>query len=226
MDDSIAHLGEIMDIDPQSLRFGTGPIGDLDFSLPDDFDDENAVATEEVIDSWIADNGSLTVNKFNRKLNRFKDEVSTINKKLEEIYSLNRDKINYVNATPSTLPTEGWITSGFGIRKHPIGRHYKMHNGVDIASPTGTHIKAPAGGKVVYAGRSSGYGKTLVIQHGYGISSMYAHLHKIHVKKGTRLKKGELIAEVGATGYTTGPHLHYEVHVDGIPTDPLAFVVH
>ena len=55
---------------------------------------------------------------------------------------------------------------------------------------------------------------------------MYAHLHKIHVKKGTRLKKGELIAEVGATGYTTGPHLHYEVHVDGIPTDPLAFVVH
>jgi murein DD-endopeptidase MepM/ murein hydrolase activator NlpD len=226
LDDSIGHLGEIMDIDPQTLRFGTGPIGDLDFSLPDDFDDDvGAVATQDLIDTWVADNGALTINKFDRKLSRFHDEVQSINKKLEEIYSLNRDKINYVNATPNTLPTVGWITSGFGIRKHPIAKQYKMHNGIDIASPNGTPIKAPANGKIVFAGRSAGYGKTLVVQHGYGISTMYAHLNKIHVTKGTIIKKNELIAEVGNTGYTTGSHLHYEVHVDGIPIDPLAMVV-
>ncbi len=227
IDDSIGHLGEIMDIDPQSLRFGTGPIDDMDYSLPEDFNEEFAGVgeAEEMIDDWMSENGNLTISKVNRKMNTYQDDVQVLSKKLEEIYAINRDKINYVNATPSTLPTEGWITSGFGMRKHPIGRSYRMHAGVDVASPVGTAVKAPASGRVVFAGRSGGYGQTLVLQHGYGITTIFAHLNKMDVNKGTYVKKGEQLGEVGNTGYSTGSHLHYEVHVDGIPTDPLAFVV-
>lgn len=228
MDDSIDHMSELMDIDPQSLKFGTGPIGDLDMVLFDDEFDENVFSVpgaDQVVDEWVNSNGRLTVNKFNRKVSRLKDQASVLNKKLEEIFSQNKDKINYVTATPNMMPTEGWVTSEFGMRKHPIGRRFKMHNGIDIASPSGTAIKAPAGGKVVFAGRSGGYGNVLILQHGYGITTMYAHLKAFHVKQGEGVQRGDMIGEVGTTGYSTGPHLHYEVQVDGIPSDPLAFIV-
>lgn len=227
MDDSIAHLSELMDVDPQSLKFGTGPIPDLDITLSNDVGEDmfDSTAADNVIDEWVNDNGTLTVNKFNRKMTQFKDEAGILNKKLEEIFSQNKDKINYVNATPNTMPVAGWVTSEFGMRKHPIARAVRMHNGIDIASPIGTPIKSPATGKVVYAGKGSGYGNMIIIQHGYGISTVFAHLSSISVKSGETVKRGDVIAEVGSTGYSTGPHLHYEVQVDGIPADPLAFVV-
>lgn len=227
MDDSIEHLSELMDIDPQSLKFGTGPIADLDITLTGDTEDEpfDPKAADAVVDEWVNENGSMTVNKFNKKLSQFKDEASILNKKLEEIFSQNKDKINYVNATPNMMPVAGWVTSEFGIRKHPISGNVKMHEGIDIASAVGTPIKSPAAGKVIYAGRGSGYGNMVVIQHGYGISTVYGHLSSYSVTTGQNIKRGDVIAEVGSTGYSTGPHLHYEVQVDGIPTDPLAFVV-
>lgn len=228
MDDSITHLSEVMDIDPQSLKFGTGPIDDLEFTLPDisDFDEGDLPAAASLADDWINTHGALTVNKINQRITRLKNQASLLNKKLEEIFSQNKDKINLVNATPNLMPVEGWITSEFGMRRHPIARRFKMHNGIDIASPVGTPIKAPADGKVVFAGRSGGYGNMLIVQHGYGVTTMYAHLNKFHVKEGQIVKRGDTIGEVGTSGYSTGPHLHYEVQVDGIPTDPLAFLVH
>jgi len=84
---------------------------------------------------------------------------------------------------------------------------------------------APADGKVVYADFRGGYGRMLMIDHGYGLSTVYGHTSKLFVKVGDLVKKGEMVAAVGSTGSSTGPHLHYEVHVDGIPTDPLNFVV-
>jgi len=228
MDDSIAHLSELMDIDPQSLQFGTGPIDDVDYTFSTNFEGDvfSIPGADEVLENWVNENGALTVNKFNRKMTKLKDDAGILNKKLEEIFSQNKDKINFVNASPNMMPVEGWVTSEFGVRKHPIGRRFKMHNGIDIASPFGTPIKSPAGGKVVFASRSGGYGNTLILQHGYGVTTMYAHLNNFHVKKGQMVKRGEVIAEVGTTGYSTGPHLHYEVQVDGIPSDPLAFLVH
>lgn len=227
MDDSIAHLSELMDVDPQSLKFGTGPIADLDVTISNDFDEVFSIpGADAFIEDWVSNNGAITVNKFKRKMSKFNDEAAILNKKLEEIFSQNKDKINFVNATPNMMPVEGWITSEFGIRKHPIGRRYRMHNGIDIASPHGTKIKAPAGGKVVFAARSSGYGNMLIIRHGYGISTMYAHLNNFYVKKGQTIKRGDIVAEIGTTGYSTGPHLHYEVQVDGIPSDPLVFLIH
>lgn len=226
MDDSISHLSELMDIDPQSLKFGTGPIGDLDFTLEDDFEESFQIPeTDKVIEEWINENGSLTVNKFNRKYTAFKDEATVLNKKLEEIFLQNRDKINFVNSSPNVLPVEGWITSEFGVRRHPIAHRFKMHNGIDVASPKGTPVKSPANGKVIFSGRSGGYGNVVIVQHGYGVSTMYAHLYAVHVKTGDTIKKLDVLGEVGTTGYSTGPHLHYEVRVDGIPKDPLSFLV-
>lgn len=223
MDDSISHLGDLMDVDPQSLSFGTGPISDADVTLIDNFHIPNA--DEEGIDSWLETHGQLTMDKFSKKLNRFDDEAALLNKKLEEIFKQNKDKIRFVNSSPNILPVQGWITSDFGMRKHPMSHNFRMHSGIDIASPKGTPIKSPASGNVLFAGRSSGYGNMLVVDHGYGVVTFYAHLSKIYVKKGMKLKRGETVAEVGSTGASTGPHLHYEVQVDGIPADPLAFVV-
>lgn len=226
MDDSISHLSEVMDIDPQSLKFGTGPISDLDSATLDE--DESIFSipeTEEAVEDWVDQNGPLTMNKFNKKVTFIEDEASILNKRLEEIFSQNRYKINFVTATPSLIPVDGWITSEFGIRYHPISRRTRMHEGIDIASPSGTIVKAPASGRVVFSGRSGGYGNMLVVDHGYGICTLYGHLSQFQVKKGEFVKRGDIIGAVGSSGYTTGSHLHYEIQVDGIPSDPLVFIV-
>ncbi len=226
MDDSITHLSDVMDIDPQSLQFGTGPISDFDISqLGEGESVFNMPEAEDTVDEWVDENGPLTMNKFNKKVSKLEDEAGILNKKLEEIFSQNKDKINFVTASPTLMPVDGWITSDFGVRAHPISHSYRMHEGLDIASPKGTIIKAPASGRVVFSGRSGGYGNTLVIDHGYGVCTVYGHLSLLQVKKGEFVKRGDLIGAVGSTGYSTGSHLHYEVQVDGIPTDPMAFIV-
>lgn len=227
LDDSILHLSELMDIDPQSIQFGTGPIADLDLTLSsaESGDVFSIPGADAVIDEWVENNGQVTSNKIERKINSVGSSMGLLNKKLEEIFSQKKDKISYITSTPSLIPVQGWVTSDFGVRRHPITRAFKMHNGIDIASPMGTDIVTPASGKVLFAGRSGGYGKTVIIQHGYGITTMYAHLKSYHVKTGQTLTRGDKIAEVGSTGHSTGPHLHYEVQVDGIPVDPMDFVV-
>lgn len=118
-------------------------------------------------------------------------------------------------------PLNGPITSGFGWRKHPIFKVKKMHAGVDIDGVTGDPIKAGGDGKVIYADWRGGYGKCVMIDHGKGIVTLYAHLSKILVKKGQIVSAGTKIGKVGSTGYSTGSHLHFEVRVNGKPVNPL-----
>lgn len=113
------------------------------------------------------------------------------------------------------------ISSRFGSRVHPISRRRKMHNGVDYAASTGTAIRAAGSGKVITASYRNGYGNTVVIDHGGKISTLYGHCSRLYVKVGQYVKQGERIAAVGSTGYSTGPHLHFEVRVNGKPVDPL-----
>jgi murein DD-endopeptidase MepM/ murein hydrolase activator NlpD len=129
-------------------------------------------------------------------------------------------------ATPSILPTAGWLSSAFaGMRSHPILHISRPHRGIDVMAPMGTPIQSPANGTVVSAGWEAGYGNVIEIDHGYGIRTRFAHASKLLARKGQRVKRGELIAEVGNTGLATGPHLHYEVHVNGKPVDPLRYVL-
>lgn len=129
-----------------------------------------------------------------------------------------------LSQTPTISPVQGFVTSFYGKRASPFTGEAKMHQGVDIAAPMGAPIRAAASGTVIRAGTAEDYGNFIEIAHGFGVTTRYAHASKILVKTGTRVSKGDLIGLVGATGRTTGPHLHYEVEVGGRRVDPSNFI--
>lgn len=136
----------------------------------------------------------------------------------------NRDRLA---STPTIAPANGHLSSLFsGSRYHPVLRISRPHKGIDIAARTGVPILAAAAGRVVFAGnKGNGYGNMVEIDHGYGYVTRYAHASRLAVRSGQQVKRGEVIANVGATGLTSGPHLHYEVELDGRQVDPLNFIV-
>lgn len=115
----------------------------------------------------------------------------------------------------------GW---GFGWRFHPIKQKWAMHSGVDIGAPEGTNIVAVEDGIVSFAGNKGGYGKAVIIDHGNGIESLYAHCSKLLVKRNEHVKRGDVIAKVGSTGLSTGAHLHFEIRVNNKAVDPLPYI--
>ena len=127
-------------------------------------------------------------------------------------------------ATPSLWPTSGKITSGFGYRRSPFGSTREFHSGLDIGAPKGTPIYATANGVVRMAGYNGGYGNVVFIDHGYGFSTVYAHQWKLAVKVGQQVVKGQLIGYVGSSGASTGPHVHYEVRVNGVAANPTQYL--
>ncbi len=130
-----------------------------------------------------------------------------------------------LGATPSVRPTGGWLSSGFGYRIDPFTKNRKFHRGLDFAANIGTPIYAPADGVVSFAGREGGYGKIVSIDHGYGLVTRFAHTSRLHVKTGQKISRWDKIAEVGNTGRSSGPHLHYEVRLNGIPVNPEKYIL-
>jgi len=125
---------------------------------------------------------------------------------------------------PSIWPVRGQITAGFGQREDPFSGEDAIHKGIDISVPFGTRVEAAADGIVLEAGPDSGYGNEILIDHGYGLTTKYGHLSRIFVVVGQVLKRGQVIGAVGMTGKTTGPHLHYEVHVKDAPVNPTKYL--
>jgi len=142
---------------------------------------------------------------------------------LASIHSNLLARSSLLDATPTLLPLRGWISSGFGYRRHPYDGTLRMHSGVDIAAEPGTPIRAPADGTVIFSGYREGYGKVVVIDHGYGIRTLFAHNSKLFVNFTERIKRGAILSEVGSTGHSTGPHLHYEIRKNGVPINPITF---
>jgi murein DD-endopeptidase MepM/ murein hydrolase activator NlpD len=135
-------------------------------------------------------------------------------------------KIEKLRNTPSIMPTAGWIAGAFShSRLHPILHEVRPHEGIDVSAPAGSPIVAPAGGVVVKVDVEGGYGNILEIDHGNGIHTKYAHCARIIVRAGQRVDRGQMIATVGNTGLSVGPHLHYEVIVDGKHVDPTKYVL-
>lgn len=127
---------------------------------------------------------------------------------------------------PSIMPTAGWLSSTYSLsRFHPILHYARPHEGIDVSAPMGAPIVAPAGGVVRLVTWETGYGNVLEIDHGDGIVTKYAHCSKIVVRRGQHVKRGDIIANVGSTGLSTGPHVHYEIHVNGKVVDPLTYVL-
>jgi len=130
------------------------------------------------------------------------------------------------NIMPGLWPVTGPLMAGFGERTDPFSGEGARHTGVDIASPTGTPVKATADGVVISAGWNGGYGRCVIIDHGNGLQTWYGHLSKIDVMEGEEIRQGETLGLVGMTGRATGPHLHYEVRIHSTPVNPYRFLAH
>lgn len=165
------------------------------------------------------------VRKMYRSLDELDNEIALGKQHKEQLCKFLESQKMLLASTPSIWPAKGWLSSGFGNRISPFTGLKEFHRGIDIATRSGAPIIAPADGIVSQICWDRGYGKTLVVKHGYGLVTKYAHLKKALVKKGHKVKRGEKIALVGNTGRSTGPHLHYEVHLNKVPINPLHYVL-
>jgi murein DD-endopeptidase MepM/ murein hydrolase activator NlpD len=143
----------------------------------------------------------------------------------DNIYTNLTQKKELLDHTPSILPTNGYLSCGFGYRIDPFTGTRQMHSGVDLAADIGTPVYATAEGVVCSVERDVGLGRVIKIDHKYGYETVYGHLSQIGVRNGQVIKRGDLIGTVGNTGLTTGPHLHYEVHYQGQPQNPLKYIL-
>lgn len=161
-----------------------------------------------------------------KQLEKKEDEMIALSKQLEKKIADLMDKEAKYAGGVMKWPTPGYtrVSSPYGMRIHPIYKVKKMHTGIDIDAPSGAKIIATNSGKVIMAGWNGGYGNCVIIDHGEGIATLYAHQSKILVKVGDKVEKGDTIGKVGSTGLSTGPHLHFEVRVGGETKDPRKYV--
>ena len=163
---------------------------------------------------------TAVVDDIQRQINQLQVEIELRRQGQEVVRNLLNDQVSLSRATPKGWPTKGWLTSYFGMRKSPFTGRRVMHEGLDIAANTGTPVVATADGVVARVKYSPSYGKMVIIDHGYGYRTIFGHTSKILVKAGQRIKRGDVVAKVGNTGQSTGPHLHYELRLNGVPIDP------
>lgn len=164
-----------------------------------------------------SEDGSIDVEALKREITASMNAVEEINR-----YLAKEQKVFF--SSPNGWPAGGKISSGFGMREHPRFGGRKMHTGIDITMPKGTPLRATADGVISFSGRNGGNGNVVVIEHGHGLTSVYAHNSKNNVRAGQAVKRGEVIALSGSTGISTGPHLHYEVWRNGQSINPAPFL--
>jgi len=176
-------------------------------------------------DSGVIAHPKTLVKQMQAFLNKLLHETKLTQVQEKKLLSLLKDKQQILASTPSIWPTQGWLASKFGWRISPITGQKEFHKGLDIAGPIGTPIIAPADGTVSFVGHYGRYGLCIDIDHGNGIVTRYGHLKRVVVKKGEHVKRGQIIAYMGNSGSSTGPHLHYEVRLNGIPTNPMRYIL-
>lgn len=145
--------------------------------------------------------------------------------KQQQIMDSVKGNLEQLAAIPSIWPTQGMVTAAFGPRRSPFTGRNEFHQGMDISNKPGTPIYAPAKGMVTFADVDAANGKTLVIQHGGGVVTRYSHLNDFNVKVGDAVDRGQVIAAMGNSGTSTGPHLHYEVRLNGAPVNPMRYIL-
>ena len=193
----------------QDNLFGVGG------SIPDDLDTQIPLTDKH--NSLVRE-----MHEQNRQL-----DFASINQKqgFESLLKYLEDQQNLLASTPAIRPVSGWTSSRFGYRVSPFTGLREFHKGLDIATRIGTPIVATADGVVTFAGRKGLLGKMIIIDHGHGMVTRYGHANKLLKKRGESIKRGDTIALVGNTGRSTGPHLHYEVRLNGIPVNPETYIL-
>lgn len=159
------------------------------------------------------------------RIDRAVKETQLKEQSVIELWESLSDRQGLLNATPNIKPTKGWLTSRFGKRVNPVTGQIAMHTGLDIAAAPGSPVHAPADGVVIFASYDESYGKLVSIDHGYGVTTRFGHNSQIFVHVGQRVSKYDVIAQVGSTGRSTGPHCHYEVRINGTPVDPANYIL-
>ena len=220
-------LGEITNIQVKNVsrKTGIGPLSSEEYSI------QKRMGTNKVTTS--NSRVPLGINIDNLIFKPVMDELSAVEAvsseqavELQVLLSTLSQKKSLLSSVPSISPVQGWITSGFGMRISPFTGLRSHHKAVDIAAPVGTPIIAPADGVVIFSGKKVGFGNFIMIAHyGYGIVSRYGHIAQNMVQAGQNITRGEQIATVGMTGRTTGPHLHYEIWVNGQAVNPKKFIL-
>lgn len=165
------------------------------------------------------------VEAYDAYLRSMKLRAGRVDQDLEAITAKLEERQRWIAATPAIVPVRGIFTSGFGYRKDPVNGSRAFHPALDVAAPAGYPVVAPADGVVTRAGRIGGLGNAVYLAHGYGINTRFGHMSRLNVKPGQQLRRGDVLGYVGNTGRSTGYHLHYEVHVDGEPVNPLTFIL-
>lgn len=213
---------ELLAKETQMLLEKFEEIKELEEKLRELTDDEVVNETMDNLDNNIfaTNRGVTSLERANRSLNHINIQLPHKTENMTELLLDIEEKNRRMLATPSGWPTRGRITSPFGYRRNPINGRMHHHTGIDIANSTGTPIYATANGKVSVASYRGGYGNLIIIEHGYGYSTYYAHLSRISVRPFQQVSRGQLIGYMGSTGQSTGPHLHYEVRVRGTPVNP------
>lgn len=201
----IRTIFDLPEIDEEERMLGIGGPSAQNLAVASEFE-KDAVATEVEVDRIL-------------RLSRFElEKYSEIEESLHKV----KERLNH---TPSIWPTKGWVSRGFGMKYDPFTGYKQMHRGIDIANRTGTPIIATADGKVIQTRNDSMMGKYIVVDHGYGFRTRYGHLSQIKVKVGEKVKRGDVLALMGSTGYSTGPHLHYEVIRNGKFLSPPQYIL-
>ena len=152
-------------------------------------------------------------------------ELKSSFEEISDIFEKEKDRLSGIPSINPVSSQEAWISSGFGDRKDPITGNRRFHGAADIVAPRYTPVISPADGAVIFAGWREGLGRTVEIKHRYGYKTVYGHNQKLFVKKGESVKRGDLIAHVGSSGRSTGPHVHYEVHLNDKRVNPYKYIM-
>jgi len=182
-------------------------------------------------DSMVGVGGPATQDDVKREFSDIQQRIDEVRRQIdlrresqEEIQGILNDQRSLLAAKPVGWPVKGWLTSSFGMRRDPFNGRRKMHEGLDIAARTGTAVVVTADGIVSSVKTEPGYGKVVIVDHGYGYRTIYGHNSKYYVKVGQRVRRGERIAAVGNTGRSTGSHVHYEIRLNGVPVNPYKYL--
>jgi len=207
-DEAIRTYADLPEVDKDILSLGIGgrrydKTSELDFLVPSD---------DAKVSSLLFD------------IDRVARMIKLERLSYEKLYTSFKNNSAEIKATPSIIPVHnGYFTDGFGWRRDPFNHERRFHYGLDIASRKGTPVYATAGGRVLYAKRRGGFGLVIAVDHGYGYETLYGHLSVMDVRAGDQVTRRQKIGEVGNTGRSTASHLHYEVHLDDMPQNPLNY---
>ena len=208
-EDKIRIIANLKHLEEQDSLFGVGG------SMPEDL----------MTNTDLANRHSALIRDMHDQVAQL--EVAAVNQKkgFSSLLKALEGQKNLLACTPAIRPTKGWKSSRFGYRVSPFTGHREFHKGLDIANQKGTNIVAPADGYIKFMGKKGLMGNTLIIDHGHGLVTRYGHLGKALKKRGDNVKRGDVIALMGNTGRSTGPHLHYEVHLNGVPVNPEKYIL-